>query len=236
VSHLPAVTPHQMSEVNLSMVETLDLDIRQIMETAGQAVARFARARMLGGDPRGRRVVALCGSGGNGGDAMVAARVLQGWGAEVTVVGVRPGAEMRGVTGQQAAILDRCGLPVLGPDTPLPAADLVLDGILGFSLRGDPIGPQAALIEAAIAQAAPVLAIDLPSGLDGETGHAATPCVVAAATLTLGLPKVGLATPAARRYTGPVTVGDIGIPQAAYAAAGIVVGPVFAHAEFIDWP
>ena len=81
MADLPAVTGEQMAAVDRAMVAVLGLDIRQIMETAGRQAAVFTR-RMLDGDPTGQRIAVLCGTGGNGGDGMVAARYLQGWGAD----------------------------------------------------------------------------------------------------------------------------------------------------------
>ena len=169
---LPIVTPEQMAAVDRAMSERLAIDLRQVMETAGQAVARFARERFLAGDPIGKRVTLLCGNGGNGGDGFVAARVLQGWGAHVTVIAVRPRAELTGVASRQAEILERCGIPVQPPDAPIdPRSDLVIDALLGFSLHGPPRGSYAELIQRANAQSAPMLAVDLPSGLDGASGE-----------------------------------------------------------------
>jgi NAD(P)H-hydrate epimerase len=234
-SDIPLVTAGQMAMVDRAMSEQLAVDLRQIMETAGQVVARFARARMLGGDPQGKRVLVLCGTGGNGGDGFVAARVLDGWGAEAIVIPVKPVTELTGVAAQQADIVRRCGLPIMDaiPDA-LPDADLVIDGLLGFSLHGNPRGACAALIEAVNRHPAPVLAIDLPSGLDGTPGEPLTPCIRADATLTLGLPKQGLLALRARAVTGRLTVADVGIPPAAYRAAGISAPPVFAREEWID--
>jgi NAD(P)H-hydrate epimerase len=234
---IPIVTAEQMAAVDRAMSERLAIDLRQIMETAGQVVARFARSRMLAGDPVGKRVLVLCGTGGNGGDGFVAARVLHGWGADVTVMPVKPLAELDGVAAQQAEIVRRCGLPVLDSrPAGLPDADLMIDGLLGFSLRGAPRGAYAALIEAANRHPAPVLAIDLPSGLDGTTGEPFEPCIRADVTLTLGLPKQGLLKPQAATVIGALTLADVGIPLAAYRAAGLNVPPIFAREEWIDLP
>src|SRR5215217_2144207 len=82
---VPALTPEQMSRVDRIMADELGVDVLQLMEVAGQAVAAWARQRFLGGDARGKRVLVLAGSGGNGGDGMVAARFLHGWGSHTAV-------------------------------------------------------------------------------------------------------------------------------------------------------
>jgi NAD(P)H-hydrate epimerase len=233
----PIVTAEAMAAVDRAMANELAIDLRQIMETAGQAVARFARARFLAGDPRDRRITVLCGSGGNGGDGFVAARVLHGWGAVITAISAKPLAEVSGIAGQQLEIARRCGVPVTDrmPETgELP--ELVIDALLGFSLRGAPSGSYAALIEWANAIPTPVLSVDLPSGLDGTSGEPLEPCIRATATLTLGLVKQGLRTPAAAAVTGTVVLADVGIPAAAYTAAGISVSPIFARTEWLEVP
>src|SRR4051812_17201103 len=152
-----------MAEVDRIMVEEFGFDVLQIMEVAGRAVALVAR-EMLDGDPRGKRVLLLCGTGGNGGDRMVAPRHLANWGVEVEIVlSNRP---ERGPARPQLAILERLNLPIHEPTslTMLPAADLIVDALLGFSLSGAPRGETARLIELANNHNAPILAVDLPSG------------------------------------------------------------------------
>jgi NAD(P)H-hydrate epimerase len=235
MSRIPTVTGEQMAAVDRAMVEVLTLDIRQIMETAGRQVAIFAR-RMLGGDPRGKRVVAVCGTGGNGGDGMVAARYLHGWGAEVEIVlSHEPEPERQGVAAQQLAILRAMGMTAVASGE-LPAADLIIDGLLGFSTRSAPTGPVADLIAALNRQSAPILAIDLPSGLQATSGEPFDPAVTATVTLTLGLPKTALLVAAARKHAGELWLADIGIPLQAYAAVGLEIGPLFAQEEFLRVP
>jgi NAD(P)H-hydrate epimerase len=232
---IPALTAEQMAAIDRIMLEDFGVETLQLMEVAGRAVADFARRRFLGGDARGKRVVVLCGSGGNGGDGMVAARYLHAWGASPEVrLGRRP-VPGKGIAAHQLAILERLGVPIHEPaaSVVLPASDVVIDALLGFSLAGAPSGETAALIAAANTQPAPVLAVDLPSGLEATEGHVFDPCIRATATLTLALPKTGLRAPAARKVAGELVVADIGVPAAAYARLGIAVGPLFATADFL---
>jgi len=232
MADLPAVTGEQMAAVDRAMVAVLGLDIRQIMETAGRQAAVFTR-RMLDGDPTGQRIAVLCGTGGNGGDGMVAARYLQGWGAAVRVVLSRePDPDRHRVAAHQLGVLRAMGIPA-EVSTSIPDCDLIIDGLLGFSTTSAPTGSIADLIRAANASGTPILAIDVPSGLQSTTGEAFEPTIRATVTLTLGLPKTGLLIEEARSTIGELWVADIGIPLAAYAAAGITVGPVFARDEFI---
>ena len=116
----------------------------------------------------------------------------------------------------------------------LPTADLIVDALLGFSLMGAPRGEAARLIELANGHGVPILAVDLPSGMDATTGERFSPCIQAVSTLTLGLPKTGLLAPNARRFAGNVVVADIGIPKEAYARAGIEIAPWFALEDLIS--
>ena len=124
VGAFPALTAEQMGQVDRIMVDELGLDVLQLMELAGRAVAAFARERFLGGDPRGRRVLVLAGSGGNGGDGLVAARLLLGWGARVDVVLSHPPTTLRGPAAHQHRILAALGVPLSPPPggggTPTP--------------------------------------------------------------------------------------------------------------------
>lgn len=230
---IPALTPDQMARVDRIMTGEFGVDVLQLMELAGQAVAAWARERFLGSDVRDRKVLILAGSGGNGGDGLAAARLLHAWGARPTVWLSHDPATLRGAAAHQHRSLAALGLPLLAPPDSgdaieLPACDLVVDALLGFGLRGPPTGAAARLIAAANLHPAPVLAVDLPSGLDALTGEPFEPCVRATATLTLALPKSGLLAPAARPFTGELAVADIGVPPEVYARLGVTVGPLFA--------
>lgn len=106
---------------------------------------------------------------------------------------------------------------------------------IGYSLRGSPRGASAALIRSANSRPAPVLALDVPSGLDATTGAVHEPAIRATATLTLALPKTGLRAHPARDFVGEVYLGDIGVPTSLYADAPLAldVGPVFAKDDIV---
>jgi NAD(P)H-hydrate epimerase len=234
---VPALTPGQMAEVDRIMTGDMGVDVLQLMELAGQAVAAWARERFLASDVRGRRVLVLAGSGGNGGDGMVAARLLNAWGARPAVwLSHDPGA-LRGAAAHQAASLRALEIPLRSPadhdGTALPASDLIIDALLGFGLSGPPTGAAARLIAAANAQPAPILAVDLPSGLDARTGEPYVPCIKATATLTLALPKTGLLAPAAIPLVGELAVADIGVPPEVYARLGLAVEPLFGERSVV---
>ncbi|HKO25151.1 MAG TPA: NAD(P)H-hydrate epimerase [Chloroflexota bacterium] len=238
---IPTVTVDQMREVDRLMMEEVEISLLQMMENAGRALAAQAR-QLLGGDVRGRRIVVLAGRGGNGGGGLAAARRLFIWGADVWVVLGQEAEAMQGVPAQQLAILAHLGVPVRGPgpagpdESTLRSADLILDALIGYSLRGAPREPIAALIRVANAAGPPVLALDIPSGLHGDTGAASEPTIRAVTTLTLALPKAGLLQPAARAWVGDLYVADISVPEVVYRRLGLSVGPIFARADIVRVP
>jgi NAD(P)H-hydrate epimerase len=135
-------------------------------------------------------------------------------------------------------IVDR--LPVLvrevsfdGTVAMLRSANLVLDALIGYSLRGAPREPIASLIRAANASGAPLLALDIPSGLNADSGEAYDPTIRAMATLTLALPKAGLTRPAASEWVGKLYVADISVPEPVYRRLGLNVGPIFSRSDIV---
>jgi NAD(P)H-hydrate epimerase len=208
------------------------------MENAGRALAGQAR-RLLGGNARHKRVVVLAGRGGNGGGGLTAARRLGIWGADVSVLLGARRSTFEGVPLHQLRILDRLGIAVheaaaaSGSGEILPPADVVLDALIGYSLSGAPREPIATLIRAANASPSPVIALDIPSGLDGDSGQPNDPTIRAALTVTLALPKVGLVQPAAREWVGDLSVADISVPEVVYERLGLRVGPIFAAADVV---
>ena len=236
---MSTVTVAQMREVDRIMVDELHIELLQMMENAGRCLAAHTR-NWLGGQLTGRQVVVLAGSGGNGGGGLVAARRLTNWGASTSVVLGRSRNEFRGVPAHQLEILGRMGVPVwtveqLLPDA-LAGADAILDALIGYSLQGSPREPVASLIEAANRASAPVVALDVPSGLDGNSGQAYDPTIRAATTLTLALPKTGLMRPAARDWVGDLYLADISVPLQVYRRLGIEAGFVFAASDIVPVP
>ena len=216
---VPYLTTEQMVEVDRLMIEDYGVDLVRMMENAGRSLAHLARSRFLSDDPRQKTVVVLAGTGGNGGGAMVAARRLHGYGADVRVAATGPRERMSPVGAEQLSILERLGLPVLVRDLPYATADLIIDGLLGYGLGGSPHGRAAELIRWANDADVPVLALDVPSGLDATTGELYRPAVVATATLTLALPKTGLRD--AGRSVGELYLADISVPPGLYAEPSI---------------
>ena len=233
---IPSVTVAQMREIDRLMVEELGITLEQMMENAGRALAELARRTL--GDPRGRRIAVLAGPGGNGGGALVAARRLAIWGAEVSVALASPAARMRPVPAHQLQIVRAMGIPVVEPEAPLPEiarSALVLDGVFGYGLTTAPHGRGAELIRAANESHVQILALDVPSGLSAETGEAFEPTIRAHQTLTLALPKIGLLAPRAGPYVGELFVADISVPAQLYHRLGLDVGPLFAASDIVPF-
>ena len=234
---VPYLTAEQMREVDRAMMQDLNIQLIQMMENAGRNLAQLARVRFLGGDPRDKRVILLAGTGGNGGGALVCARRLHNWGAQIHVFITRPDAEFAPVPALQLDILRRMKVLAAQVDAlaQVETADLIVDGVIGYSLKDAPSGTTAELIRWANAQGAPVLALDAPSGVDTTTGTVYDPAIKAMATLTLALPKEGLRKPGVEEQVGELYLADIGVPPSLYAepALGIRVGPIFAKEEII---
>lgn len=235
---VPAVDTKQMIEVDRVMIEEYRISLIQMMENAGRNLAHLARARFLAGDPRDKHVVVLAGGGGNGGGALAAARRLACWGADIRVVLAQSRRGMGDVPTHQLNVLSRMNI------TPLSAAefalvdhraDLVLDGLIGYSLSGAPVGDAARLIRWTNIQPAPVLALDTPSGLDASSGRAPGDVVMADATMTLALPKTGLIAPTSAELIGELYLADISVPPALYEQGpfAMSVGPIFAQSDIV---
>lgn len=222
---IPALTTEQMAEVDRLMIEEYSILLIQMMENAGRHLAEMAR-RMLGGQLVGRRIVVLCGKGNNGGGGMVAARHLHNRGASVAVKLVGDPTGMKEIPAHQWDILQVMAL-TQADDPQLSKADLSIDAIIGYGLRGNPRGPAAAWIKRANEAGRPILALDAPSGLDTTTGAAGDPCIKAQVTLTLALPKVGLLSPGAAPVVGELYLADISVPPELYGRLGLDIGPLF---------
>ncbi|MEE9156630.1 MAG: NAD(P)H-hydrate epimerase [Gemmatimonadota bacterium] len=238
---IPHLTTEQMIEVDRAMIEDYHIELIQMMENAGRNLAQLARMRFLDGHPGGKDVVVLAGTGGNGGGAMVCARRLHNWGANVRVFITAPDEDYTGVPAHQLDILRRLQVDIsLPPEGVLDAKGastprLTIDGVIGYSLSGAPRGSAAELIRWANAARAPVLALDTPSGVDTTRGKVFDPATRATATLTLALPKRGLFGPDVNEHVGELYLADISVPPSLYAREplNIQVGNLFGSGDII---
>lgn len=233
-----SVSAEQMALVDALTIDGYGVSLIQMMENAGRGLARLARARFFAGDARGRTVHVLAGPGGNGGGALAAARRLHGCGAAVQVWLAQPDRLSPAAT-QQWASLQRLGVRPASTEHPGDGADLLLDGLLGYRLRGQPSARFADLIAQANAAAVPILAMDMPSGLDPDRGIVNAATVQATATLTLAAPKPGLLAESARAVVGELYLADIGVPPVVYADLGLAAAAamvdVFANDDLQRW-
>jgi NAD(P)H-hydrate epimerase len=231
VGGITYVTADEMKEIDRSVTEKYGIDVLSLMENAGLAVAAQAR-RMLGNSIEGKRVGCLTGKGNNGGDGLVAARHLANWGAEVTVILSAPREDFGEVALRQLKVAEAMGMTFLGPHAGLDGFGLLLDALLGYNARGPPRETTANLIRRANDSGVPILAVDIPSGLDPTTGAPSEPTVRAKTTVTLGLPKTGLLNPVSREFVGELCLGDVSIPGSVYRE-NLVRTPLFARENVV---
>jgi len=219
---LPAVTAEEMREVDRVAVNEFGLGVLQMMENAGRTLAMHA-AEML--SERAGRVAVLAGAGGNGGGGLCCARHLRNHGVNVDVVLDRPPSRLAGAAAEQFRVLAESGAkPVPDDDVArvVGRASVVIDTLTGYGLDGAPRGRIAELIEIANQSGVRILSLDAPSGVNATTGDILGEAIRPERTLTLALPKTGLA-----HIPGELYVADIGIPPAVYDRLSIEVQPFF---------
>ena len=218
---MKVATAAQMRAIDRRAIDDMGIPGPVLMEAAGIALAR-ACAEELGGTA-GKRVAFVCGPGNNGGDGFVAARHLATAGARVTVILASPPEKLKGDAAVHFAPLRWTGVRIVeagGPEFERVASeswDLVGDALLGTGARG-PLGGTVGLLVAHMAEMAergvPVVAADIPSGVDADTGALIDfVAVTARRTVTFALPKPGLLVYPGAAHAGRVTVADIGLPR-----------------------
>ena len=217
------VTTEQMRDLDRRTIEEANTTGEVLMERAGQGVADIVHRLAESAGFHHPVVHLFAGRGNNGGDAFAAARFLKedGWSVQVWLAGAAN--DIQGDALRHFSRMKDAEIPLREMPTredweealPYPAgADILVDGILGTGSTGPARGPAAGAIEYINLQSrnALVVAIDLPSGLNADSGVAEGEAVRADVTVTLGLPKRGLVEPTALEYVGVVEVVDIGIP------------------------
>ncbi len=211
----PLPDAETMRGIDRWAIDERGVDGLELMERAGAAVAGSVE-RIAPDGPVG----ILCGKGNNGGDGLVVARLLRHAGRKVTVICISPPAEYRG---DAATNFERLpGEPPLPLDAFLADGWAVLvDAILGTGASGAPSGDTASAVEALNASHAPVVSVDVPSGVDASDGTVAGAAVRAAATVTFHAAKPGLWINPGKAHAGRIELADIGVPRGAPTAAGV---------------
>jgi hydroxyethylthiazole kinase-like uncharacterized protein yjeF len=227
---IPVLSSVQARAFDAFVGEQCSVPSLLLMENAGRAAAEILHRRLdaerasEGGRRRApqRRVVIVCGTGNNGGDGLVVARQLLGLGHSVQVLstGVRDALTSdarvnfdawRGLGGELRELGDA---DLTGSGGALWAgAHLIVDALLGTGLSRPLVGSLRALVESMNATDVEVVSLDIPSGLNADTGAVMGAAVIACSTITFGHPKAGLLTSGALDHTGELCVADLGVPQ-----------------------
>jgi NAD(P)H-hydrate epimerase len=213
---VPALTTSQMQEVDRVAMQETGPNLFQMMENAGRNLAEMA-LECLGTDWQQARVVVLAGTGGNGGGGITAARHLANRGARVELCLAVPD-KLSDVTAWQRKVFQSTSGKEVGlPDLDADPVHLILDALIGYGLQSAPQGIFAKLIHWANSTKASIISLDVPSGLDSTTGATPGEFIRPSWTMTLALPKSGLARPEA----GELILADIGIPEETYRRVGV---------------
>ena len=216
------VTASEMAEVDRFTIADLGLPGRVLMENAGRAVFECLRTRW---NPLpGRRAAVFCGKGNNGGDGLVIARMLALAGCACDTYLLTAPDSLKSDSLANYQMFNKLALPlqVIAPGESLPdlsAFDFIVDAILGTGVQGALQGYLAAVVNHLNAAAKPVIAVDLPTGMNADTGAVEGPCVRAQLTVTFGARKAGLQFSPAREHVGELHVADIGFPEVAFRNA-----------------
>ena len=229
---MKVVTAAEMRQIDSETIERIGIPGIVLMETAGSAIVRSIRRD----SPECQRIGVFVGKGNNGGDGLVIARQLAHAGGDVHIFLVSPAESFTGDAATNLQIAQNLGLPMADAVTAISQTrcELFVDAIFGTGLRRPVVGEIADVIEGINRLPVPVIAVDLPSGLDADTGQPLGACVRADKTVTIGFPKRGLLLHPGAEFAGKLEVADIGFPKQVVAAQNIGVNWTTARGA-ADW-
>jgi NAD(P)H-hydrate epimerase len=215
---LNAITSEQMYRIEENGHSLLGMSRLLMMENAGHGISDFIVSKFMQALKK-KKIVAVCGTGNNGGDGFVASRHLAGYDTNVTVILLGHPGDLHSEEGRlNWSIIEKMDSieRLVGKETTrdmktcIANADVILDSILGTGIKGEIREPYSSVIDEINESKAYVLAVDVPSGLDPNNGNVHEKCVRADATITFHRIKLGLMNK--RKFTGPIHVERIGIP------------------------
>jgi NAD(P)H-hydrate epimerase len=215
------LTREEMRSLDRQAIQEFGIPGLVLMENAGRGIAELLRSLGIHGP-----VAVCCGKGNNGGDGFVIARHLHNWGISVRVMLLVPPEQLTGDAAINYKIMDKAGLTIrryrvtpldlTGLRRELSGVEWIVDALFGTGLSGPVRHPFNEVIDAINAGPARVLAADIPSGLDCDSGQPLGSAVRAHHTATLCALKIGFAKPAAESWLGEVHLIDIGVPPALF--------------------
>ncbi|MBU1913383.1 MAG: NAD(P)H-hydrate epimerase [Candidatus Omnitrophica bacterium] len=209
---MKTVSVKEMQESDRMAIEDRGIPSITLMENAGRAVSEIATGEFK--NIKNRKAAVFCGSGNNGGDGFVTARYLFNKGINVSVYLIGRRAKLKNDPKVNAEALDNIGVEIREISAPVSIdAGLIIDAIFGIGLKGEIKDPARSIISSLNKKPIPVISVDVPSGLDADTGEILGVAVKAGITVTMQFPKQGFYKNNGPTYTGKVIIADIGIPE-----------------------
>jgi len=206
-----AVSVKEMQGLDRRAIEEMGIPSVVLMENAGRAVSEIAMEKLKG--IKDKSVAIFCGAGNNGGDGFVAARHLFNKGVKVKVFLIGRKSNLKNDPEINARILEDLGVKIQEISKPVNLdSGLIIDAIFGIGLKGEVKEPVRSIIIDINKKSLPVISVDVPSGLDADTGQILGFCVKAGVTITMQFPKNGFYKNKGPEHTGEIITADIGIP------------------------
>lgn len=225
-----------MIEVDRLMIEKYKISLIQMMENAAHNLAWLSKTLY----PKVKNFIILAGKGSNGGGGLGAARRLHNWGYSVTVLLASEEGSFKAVPAKQLEILRKLDTRILHEIKDFDKLiskklekTLIIDALLGYSLKGNPRGKYEYLIGKANESDLSIISLDIPSGIEGTEGLVLKPAIKADITMTLALPKSAFLNSKAKQHLGRLFLADISVPNELYEEMGIKVEKTLFHESSI---
>ena len=206
-SYRPSVTATEMAKIDKIAITEFGINLLQMMELAGYQLAQLATDYIH----KDGKILIMVGTGHNGGGGLVAAKHLYNWGFSPSVHLISP--DIKPVSLHQLDILSKTSINILQEKPNFAEFDLLVDEILGYNVQGNVDETVKEIINAANSSDRKILSLDIPSGLNSNTGSPFGTSIKATATLTLAAPKIGLLKKEATVFVGKLYLADVGIPK-----------------------
>ncbi|MBN1621390.1 MAG: NAD(P)H-hydrate epimerase [Endomicrobiales bacterium] len=215
---MKTVTAQQMREIDRRAIEEFGIPGVILMENAGREVARSVESLIKNNKSQGK-IGIICGSGNNGGDGLVAARYLHNKGFSVEIILIKPTEQFRGDSLINCNIAEAMKLRFSDysknylKENSFFGFSILVDALLGTGTKGEVAGIYKDIIGKINKSGLPIVSVDIPSGIDADSGEVLGIAVKAEITVTMGLAKRGLLSQKSKKFVGKLAVADIGLPS-----------------------